>query len=187
MKALMLLPLILAAAIGLARAEEASPDQIDGYRTAELVPMLPGKIDDLQLLEAESDDQAHRVRARYRVAGKEATADVTIYSPQGVSGPIEDEAGALALAIGEVEKAMGGRGIKGVRRELTTAGGEAALCISGEQEPGKIYYSYCAAVAKGRLMAIQTFSPMEGRDVATILTAVNSFTGQMVDAVATGS
>lgn len=186
MKALALIPLILAAAVAMARAEESQPDLIDGYRTQDFLNMLPGKVADMQLMDANADVEKHSLRAQYRTADKSSSADVLIYMPPGSeAAPIEDEAGAIKQAIAEVEKAMTTRGFKGSRHELTSPGGEPLLCISGEQEAGKIYYVYCAAVAKGRLMALQTLSQMAGTDRDAILSHSDAFTGELVDIITT--
>lgn len=185
MKALMFVPLILAAAVALAQAEEAAPDLIEGYRTGDFVPMLPGKVLDLQLLETQATPEKHSLRAQYRAADQSSLSDVLIYAPQGQA--IEDDAAAVGSAVADVEKVLAGRGLSPARHQITSSGGEAMSCISAPQADGKSLYSYCAAVAKGRLIAVQVTSQLNGQSADQARAHADAFAAEMVDTIATAA
>lgn len=185
MKALMFVPLILAAAVALAQAEEAAPDLIEGYRTGDFVPMLPGRVLDQQLLDTEAAPEKHSLRAQYRAADLGTVSDVLIYAPQGQA--IEDDAAAVQAAVADVEKVLAGRGLTAARHQITSSGGEALSCLSARQADGKSLYSYCAAVAKGRLIAVQVTSQLEGQSADQAQAHADAFAGEMVDTIATAA
>ncbi len=185
MKALLFVPLILAAAVALAQAEEAAPDLIEGYRTGDFVEMLPGRVLDLQLLETQATPEKHSLRAQYRAPDLATVSDVLIYAPQGQA--IEDEDGALKTAVADVEKVLADRGLKPARHQITSSGGEVMSCISAPQADGKSLYSYCAAVAKGRLIAVQVTSQLGSQEASQAQAHADAFAGEMVDTIATAA
>lgn len=164
------------------QAQDNDADLIDGYRTNDFTGMMPGEIGEMTFGEVSTEPQAHSVRATYGNADKSRDAMVMIYlEPGPAPAAVTDKAAAVDRAITRLEEGLAQKNLQGERRDLTSPGGEDMACIDAEQIPGKLLFSYCGAVVKGRMIAVQTLSNMARKDRAALQAENADFAGQMID------
>ena len=184
MRHIILALVISTAATAAAHAQDKDADLIEGYRTNDFTAMMPGEIDELSVRELSTDPDAHSLRATYGNDDKSRDAMVMIYLDRGPTpAAVTDQAAAIDRAIASLEGGLQQKNLEGERRDLTSPNNKNMTCVDAEQVPGKLLFSYCSSVVKGRMIAVQTLSSMARKDHAALRTENDDFAGQMIDHV----